>query len=175
MIEFKIIATSDRSQQATYIHPGASLTFGSQDAEMVIDDPDLASVQFRVFAQGGQSFVENLVPEIELRVNGRAIDGPSPLKAKDNLSVARTTINFSKINELPPSPPPPFEHPQAEHRFAPETKESAILDVLDFLAKEHSGGSVKKPPPPLPSASTPPPLPGAAKNMPPVPPPMKKG
>ena len=160
MIEFRILASPDKSQQSTYRHPGQQLTFGSGEADMVIDDPGVAPVQARVFWQGGGFFLENLEPQVEVRLNGRAISGPTPVKDRDNVNLGKTTVNFLTLNPQPLAPPPAYEHPQAAARFVDGNKEKAVLDVLEILAREAGA-------PATPAAPPKPPIPG---NMPPLPP-----
>lgn len=148
MIEFKVISSPDKSQLANYRHEGTELTIGKGDAQMVLDDPQLGSVQIRLFFERGQVFLENLTPEIEVRVNGKAIDGATPLKVKDNLSMGRTTINFTALDTKPVPIPEAFEHPQAATRFAADTNEKAILDALEYLENSSAGSNSNSPPSP---------------------------
>lgn len=164
MIEFKVISTPDRSQLASYRHVGEELTIGNDEAEMVLDDPQLGSVQARLYFEGAKCYIENLMPEVEVRINGKAIDGASPLKVKDNITMGRTTLNFTALDTKPIPPPESFVHPQASTRFAEDTAEKAILDALDFLA-DPSGST----PPSAPGNKPPPPPPTAAKSPPPLP------
>jgi hypothetical protein len=172
MIEFKILACPDKSQQSTYRHPGSSLTFGSGEADMLIDDPAIAASQVRIFFQGGGFFLENLEPEVEVRLNGKTLDGPSPLKERDHITLGRTTVNFVALDPQPLRAPPPYEHPHTATRVVEGSKEKAILDVLGHLAQPAAPAAMPKPPlpggpkPPLPGAKPPPPPSG----MPPLPP-----
>lgn len=163
MIEFKIISTPDKSQQSTYQHGGLELVFGQLEGDMLIDDPALAARQARIFWAGNNYLIENLDDSVDIRINGKSVQEPSPLKERDNLSMGKTTINFSKLNRNPLTPPDPYVHPQAESRFAAGTKEAAVLEALEILEKQAGGGSSS--PPGLPK---PPPLPGG--KMPPLPP-----
>lgn len=186
MIEFKIITCPDKSQQATYQHLGQELTMGKSDGDMIVDDPAFGALQLRVKVEGAGATLENLNMGTEVRLNGKAISGVVPLKEKDNLTVARTTINFTRLDTAPLAPPEPFENSAAKERFTPGSKEQVILDVLAHLEKTtpDAGGAGGPPPvpgspsakpplpggakPPLPGASAQPPLPGGAK--PPLPP-----
>lgn len=180
MIEFKIISTVDKSQQSTYIHQGLELVFGREEGDMIVDDPAFGPVQARIAFQNGGFTVTNLHPELELRLNGKPVEGSMPIKEKDNLNMGRTVVNFTRIDSQPMMPPAPYEHPQAQTKFAPDTKETALLKALEIL--ESQCESVSPPPPPGASAPPPPPgmppppgrppLPGAAK--PPLPPPIRK-
>lgn len=174
MIEFKIISTPDRSQQSTYRHQGTEITFGSSDASMIIDDPQLSPLQIRISFQGSQAILENLNPDVEVRLNGKAVDGSVPIKARDNLSMARTTINFIQLDLSPTPLPPSYVHPQAELRFVADSSEKAVLDVLEFLEREASGASGARPRPstaPLARPTAAPPLPPGSKiPLPPKPP-----
>lgn len=170
MIEFKILATVDKGQQASYSHHESEISFGSAEADMVIDDPAIGETQFRVFQEGGQFFVENLNEELELRLNGKPISGKAPLKAKDSVVAGKTTIQFSRLDLGPPQPPERYEHPMAAQRFSKDSKEKAVLDVLEFLAGQ-SGSPAG--PPPLPGEAPRPPLPGGAPKS-PMPPPLPK-
>ncbi len=154
MIEFKIIVAPDKSQQSTYQHLGNQLTFGQTEGDMLIDDPALAPLQIRVFAQGQGFFLENLDEDIEIRLNGRPFENPAPLKERDSISMGRTTVSFSRLDLNPPTPPEPFQHPQAASRFVEGSREKAILDALEHLEKSSSAGMPK--PPPLPGAGGPP-------------------
>ncbi len=174
MIEFKIISSPDRSQLATYQHMGSEITFGKSEGDMLIDDPSFGDLQLRVRLDGEKSAtLENLNESVEIRLNGKPVKGVVPMKEKDNLTVARTTINFSRLDSLPLSPPERYEHPSAKERFAPGTKEHAIQEALAFLEQ----GSASSSPPPLSMGTAgPPPLPGAKGGppKPPLPPPIKK-
>lgn len=192
MIEFKIITCPDKSQQATYQHLGQELTLGKSDGDMIVDDPAFGALQLRVKVEGAGATLENLNLGTEVRLNGKAISGAVPLKEKDNITIARTTINFTRLDSAGLTPPDPYEHPSSKERFTPGSKEQVMLDVLEHLEKtspEPAGGAGGPPPPPgapkppLPggSASPPlpggvkPPLPGAAKPpLPPTPPLPKK-
>lgn len=167
MIEFKIINAPDKSQQSSYQHLGKELVVGSAEGDMIIDDPAISARQFRIFFQGEQAFLENLNPDIGLRLNGKPVEGATPLKEKDNLTLGKTTINFSRLDLGPMTPPERFEHPMASIKLAPGTKERAVLDALELLARESESES--PPPPPKPSAM--PPIPGMPK---PPPPPLPK-
>lgn len=163
MIEFKIITAPDKSQQATYPHLGRELTIGSAEGDMIIDDPALSPRQLRVFFQGEQAMAENLNPDVEIRLNGKAISGATPIKVKDNLTMGRTTINFSQVDLSPYSPPEPYQHPQASTRVIPGSKEKALLDALAELAAAEPDTAPA-------SAAAPPPKPGAVPPKPPKPP-----
>lgn len=164
MIEFKIIACPDRSQQATYQHAGKEITFGRTQGEMIIDDPGLGDAQLKVWLEGSQAFLTNLHSDVEIRLNGKPIRESAMIKEKDNITVARTTINFSRLDQTPIRPPAPFEHEHARARFGSEgSREKAIMDSLQYL--ENNSGEVAASggkPPPLPPAGfpKPPPLPG---------------
>lgn len=163
MIEFKILSTADKSQIATYLHLGSELTLGSSEGDMLIDDPQMSPLQLKISALGGQATVENLAPDVEVRLNGRAVEGPAAIKEKDSLSVGRTNIQLLRIDNLSQEIPAPFEHPQAAARFATGSREKALLDALAHLEKTAAGPTLASPPPvppPLPGMKTPPPLPG---------------
>jgi hypothetical protein len=165
MMEFKIVVSPDKTQQGNYQHFGQTLVFGQQEGDMILDDGALGPAQLKVSWQNGGFVVENLHPQVEVRLNGHPITGPSPLRERENITMGRTTIHFSRLDLQPLQPPAPYQHPQAESRFAPGTKESIILEVLEAQEKMESGGPTA--PPPLPGAApTPPPPPG----MPPLPP-----
>jgi hypothetical protein len=168
MIEFKIISCPDKSQQATYQHLGAELTIGKAEGDMVVDDPAMGALQLRVKIEGEKNAtLENLNPTVEVRLNGKPVTAVVPIKEKDNLTVSRTTINFSRLDTTPLLPPEPFQHPNARERFSPGSKEQAILDALKYL-EDHSGN------PPLPpgAGAKPPPIPGGGAVKPPLPPGM---
>jgi hypothetical protein len=162
MIEFKIVASPDRSQQATYQHLSTEITFGQNDGDMILDDPLLAPLQLKIFRQGSGYMVQNLADDIEVRLNGRALQEAMPIKEKDNLNLGRTVISITRLDALPLQPPPPYEYPHANSRFAAGTKEKAILDALAAQAQKESGASpapsaaMPKPPPP-PGVKPPPP------------------
>jgi len=178
MIEFKIISTVDKSQQSTYIHLGQELVFGREEGDMIVDDPAFGPVQARIAFQNGGFTVTNLHPELELRLNGKPVEGSMPIKEKDNLNMGRTVVNFTRIDTLPLTPPPPYEHPQAQTKFAPDTKESALLKALEILESQCQSSTPPPPPgasaspPVIPPPAIPPPIPGAAR--PPLPPPVRK-
>ena len=167
MIEFKIVGTPDKSQQSTYQHLGLTLLMGNGEGDMVIDDPGLGTLQLKVFYQGNAFYVENLNPAVEVRLNGKPIAGPQPVKERDNLNMGRTVINFVRLDTQPLTPPPEFEHPMAASKFTPGSKEKAILDSLAALEKAATPAS-PPPPPPKGPPGMPPPLPGGVK--PPLPP-----
>lgn len=172
MIEFKIITCPDKSQQANYQHLGSELTFGKSEGDMVVDDPGFGALQLRIKLEADKTAtLENLNPSLEVRLNGKPINGIALLKEKDNLTVARTTINFSRLDASPLVPPERYEHPNARERFTPGSKEQLILDALAFLEQSSSDSGAAASPPPLPpgaNASPPkPPLPGAGAAMPP--------
>src|SRR5436305_253687 len=136
MIEFKIINCPDKSQQATYKHLGKELTFGKTEGDMVIDDPAIGPLQLKISVNEAQSaMIENLFTDVEVRLNGKPIMGPSPLREKDNVTVARTTINFSRLDLAPMPEPARYEHPNAKERFSGTSKESVVLQVLEHLEK----------------------------------------
>lgn len=178
MIEFKIITCPDKSQQASYQHVGTELTIGKSDADMVVDDPAIGAVQLRIKLEADKTAtLENLNPTVEVRLNGKPISTVVPIKEKDNLTVARTTINFSKLDSTPMIAPEPFQNPNAKERFTPGSKEQALLDALKYLEDNAPGGGGMPPvpgasgaKPPLPPGAGGPPIPGAAK--PPLPPGM---
>jgi len=177
MIEFKVISCPDKSQQATYQHLGESLTIGREKGDMIIDDPALGPEQLRVELQGEMATLENLDPEVELRLNGKPVSGVVAICERDNLTAGRTTINFSKINGDPLSPPEPYEHPHAQERFRLGTKEKAVLEALLYL--EGVAPVESAAPPPAPTGGPPPlpkpPLPPGASASPPKPPPLPPG
>ena len=113
---------------------------------------------------------------VEIRLNGKALLGPSPLKEKDNITVARTTINFSRLDLAPLPAPEPYEHPNIRERFTPGSKEKAISDVLLHLETTTPESGMPTPPLPGASAGPPkPPIPGVKKPpLPPTPPLPKK-
>lgn len=177
MIEFKIISTVDRSQIASYQHFGAELSLGKTEGDMLIDDPQLANLQLRVRVGAGQTTLENADPSVEVRLNGRAIDGETPMKEKDSVSVGKTSIQFLRLDLNPMPVPDPIEYRNAAGRFTPESKEQAVLDALEHLERQSdesviAATSVPRPGtnPAIPSVPKPP-LPG---RMPPVPPPFPK-
>lgn len=165
MIEFKIIATPDKSQQSTYQHLGRELSFGLTEGDMLIDDPSLAPLQAKISLQGNGYVLENLEPSVEIRLNGKPISGPTPLKDKDNLNMGRTTINFSRVDLTDFAVPAPYEHPQNINRLTPGSKEKAILEALEALEKSSgSGPGAGAPKPPTPPGVKPPLPPGAPKK-----------
>lgn len=173
MIEFKIISSPDRSQQATYQHMGRELSFGKTEGDMLVDDPGFGELQLKVIVDGDKSAtIENLHFGVEVRLNGKAISGTVPLKEKDNVTVARTTINFSRLDLASQPIPDPFEHPNARERFTPGSKEQAMLDVLTYLeGRAPAPASAAPPPPPGASPMPPkPPLPHGGGVKPPLPP-----
>ncbi len=162
MIEFKIITCPDKSQQANYQHVGSELTIGKTEGDMIVDDPAMAPLQLRVKIEGNKAAtLENLNPSVELRLNGKPVTGVVPIKEKDNLTVSRTTINFSRLDTAPLLPPEPHQHPNARERFSPGSKEQAILDALKYLEDHTSAPGAPSSRPPLPPGA--PPVPGAAK------------
>lgn len=157
MIEFKLITTPDRSQQATYTHAGRELKLGRSEGDMLIDDPQLDALQARIYHDGATFVVENLGAG-EVKVNGRPAQGPTPVKEKDNIILGRTTINLSRLDLNPPAPPPPFEHPQARTRLAEGTREKTLQDALALLAAREEGPA-RGAPPPAPGGMPKPPIP----------------
>lgn len=167
MIEFKIITCPDRSQQATYQHLGRELTFGKQDGDMIVDDPSFGAVQLKIVVENEKAAsIENLHAETEVRLNGKPISGMVALKEKDNVTIARTTINFSRLDLAPLPTPEPYEHPNAKERFTNGSKEKTVLEVLEHLEKK---AATTAPPPPLPGGAKKPPVPGASAGGPPLP------
>jgi len=169
LIEFKIISSPDKSQQATYQHLAQELTIGKTEGDMIVDDPAFGALQLKIVVQDGKNaLIENLNGAVEVRLNGKAIGGPSPLKEKDNVTVSRTTINFSRLDLSPLPAPEPYTNPLAKDRFTAGSKEQAMLDVLDHLEKSGAEGATSTPPPP---AGAKPPLPpsGAGGKPPPIP------
>jgi len=153
MIDFKIITTPERSQQASYSHAGRELKLGRLQGDMLLDDPTLAPLQVRIFHDGTSFAVENLGTG-DVKLNGRSVQGPTPLKVRDNLALGRTTINFIRLDLNPLEPPAPFESPAARFRFAEGSREKAVLDGLEALSRQVSPAPAATPPapkkPPLP-------------------------
>lgn len=166
MIEFKIISSPDRSQQATYQHTGSSLTLGQSEGDMIIDDPAIAPLQLRIYWEGTSFVLENLAEEIEVRLNGRPFQGPVPLKEKDNLIMGRTTLNFSRLDLKPLTPPEPFQYPHASTRFVEGSREKTLLDVLEHLENAELPSAPTVAPPPRPPGVKPPLPPGAPPPLP---------
>jgi hypothetical protein len=161
MIEFKILMSPDKSQQGNYQHFGESLTFGRSEGDMLLDDASLGPAQLKVSWNGSGFEMENLHPKVEVRVNGKPLKDKVPVKERENIVLGRTTLSFSRLDLAPAQPPPPYEHPRASLRFAPDTADSAILYALELQEKAEPGtgtGIAKPAPPPLP------------KGMPPLPP-----
>ncbi len=161
MIEFKVVATADKTQQAIYQHWTNELTIGNLVGDMIIDDPQMGEQQLRISIRGEKAIIENLYPDIEIRVNGKTISGPTELKIKDNLNIGRTSISFSRLDGKTPEAPEPSVHPQAANRFVEGAKEKAVLDALDLLAKSAipiAAPSAVPPPPRGPGGPPPPPI-----------------
>lgn len=179
MIEFKILSSPDRSQIASYQHLGAELTLGKSEGDMLVDDPQISALQIRVRLMGGQAVLQNADPAVEIRLNGRPVDGEIPIKEKDNISMGKTSIQFTRLDLEPPSPPPPVEYRNAAGRFTPESKEQAMLDALQFLERQSEDQRIASSAPPPPMRGQPPLPPGAPRVKPPLPPGMpplpKKG
>jgi pSer/pThr/pTyr-binding forkhead associated (FHA) protein len=171
MIEFKILSTPDKSQQAIYQHFGKEMTMGSEEADLVIDDPQISSCQIKLKWNGSSFLIENLDPSVEVRLNGKPIMDPAPLAEKDSIAMAKTQITFSRLDLSTPQAPPAYEHSMAATRFEAGSKEMAVLTVLEALAQQCSDGPASSPsaPPPIPKASAPPPLPGSKPPAPPLP------
>jgi hypothetical protein len=171
VIEFKIITCPDKSQQATYQHVGRELTLGRLEGDMLVDDPAFGPLQLKITVENDKTtIIENMNTATEVRLNGKPISGPMPLKEKDNVTIARTTINFARLDLAALPAPEPYVHPNAKERFSNGSKEKTVLEVLDYLEK---AASTAAPPPPLPGGAKPPgpPLPGAgAAKAPPLPP-----
>ncbi len=173
MIEFKIISCPDRSQQATYRHVSSELTLGRTTGDMIVDDPGFGDTQLRVRLEGPRATLENLHPQVEVRLNGKGISGVVPLKEKDNITVARTTINFSRLDLSPIPLPEAYEYPHKE-KVGPGTKERTLMDALQYLEGQAPGAAVGARPP-TPGGMPPrPPLPPGA-GMPKAPPPLPPG
>lgn len=166
MIEFKIVNSPDKSQQATYHHVGQELVIGRSEGDMIVDDPQLSPRQIRIYFQGDQAILENLNPDLEVRLNGKPVEGATPIKEKDNLTMARTTINIARADHSPLTPPEPVQHPQFAQRVTPGSKEKALLDALEHLATE--AGAPTTAAPPLPGGAPKPPIPPSPN--PPIPP-----
>lgn len=129
---------------------------GQTEGDMRIDDPQLAPLQLHVFADGNSYLIQNLAPEVELRLNGKAINASAPLKERDSIVVGKATITFTRLDSSDhQAPPARYEHPNAAARFAPGTKERAIQEALEILAAGPVGSAPKPPTPP----SVKPPLP----------------
>ncbi len=165
MIEFKIIQTPDKGQIAAYTHPHNELVVGSASGDMIIDDPNLGEQQIQVRPEGAGFVIENLNPDVEVRVSGRTVVDPAPIKSNDTVNMGKTTIHFLHLSQEAASPPSPFQNPQFEARVVEGSKEKAILDALDFLKGGATGatGATKPPMPPRAGGGKPPlppPLPG---------------
>lgn len=164
MIEFKILNTPDKTQVSTYQHLGRELTIGRSEGDMIVDDPLLAPRQVRVVFDGPQALVDNLGPEVEVRLNGQPLTQVSLLKERDTLVMGKTTLMFMKLDLHPPVAPPPFEHPQAATRFTPESKEQTLLDALAWL-ESNTEETASAAPPAVPGGPKPP-IPGSTKLIP---------
>ena len=137
MIEFKITQCPEKQQIGNYQHWFNEISFGSANADMLIDDPDIAEQQLRIYLENGQAYAQNLDENVSIKVNGRPVgDDPTPFKVKELLVFGKTQIIFSRIDENSPEHPEPIEFHNAAARFVQGSKETAILSALNHLAEK---------------------------------------
>jgi pSer/pThr/pTyr-binding forkhead associated (FHA) protein len=106
MIEFKIMQCPEKSQLGNYLHWQNEISFGSQDADMVIDDPGISARQVQIFFKNETAFVQNLDLGVDVKINGQAVKAEAhPLLAKEVLAFGKTQIVFSKLNTQAVAPP----------------------------------------------------------------------
>lgn len=144
MFEFKILQTADRTQNGTYEHSGDELVFGSQEGEMVIDDPQLGASQLRLFFEGELAYIENLFPDCPVKLNQAPIGpGPHSVKPRDTIAMGKTVINLQKLQPGGLEAPTLDESqkPKTEQDFNPGSGELAIFIALQSLSKDQPGSS----------------------------------
>ena len=162
------------------------MTIGSAQGDMIIDDPGIAPSHIRIEVTPQGPAIVNLVPAQPASLNGQPLGAQAvPLKANDNLLVGSTTIFFNSIDASVLQPPPPFTNDAAAAKMQREgSKEHAIFNALDILARKEGAGDVNtgaeetggtQPPPAPPKQEgggpQPPPVPDQSAANPPVPPP----
>lgn len=157
MILFKITSCPDKSQIGIYQHENSSLIIGSVDADMIIDDPDIAEQQLEIRLEDDGFVVENLYPKVEVKLNGTKLGKKAvPIKANDSLAMASTQIFVTKLDDSPLEPPEVRERDTVAMRLqSPDSPEGAILEALEFLSGSENTLSTRvgkgtAVPPPLP-------------------------
>lgn len=136
MILFKITTCPDKSQIGIYQHENFSLIIGNEEADMIIDDPDIDAKQIEVRLEGSQFVIQNLSSKVEVKLNGnRLAKKPVPIKSNDSVTMGNTQIYFTQINDRPLMPPAPWANESIQQRLSrSDTPESVILESLEYLA-----------------------------------------
>ena len=64
------------------------MSVGREDADFVVDDPKISSVQIQIGFAKGKFTISNLNSKIEVTLNGKKVKAkPLPIKQNDNLSM----------------------------------------------------------------------------------------
>lgn len=157
MLEFKIIQCPEKNQLGMYRHFEDEISIGNADADMIVDDPNMAPCHARFFCKNSNGMVENTSDEFDIKINVKIVKPGESMafSTRDNIVLGKTVFQFSKIQPGPPAFPAEYRPPQHDARFAEGTKESAILKSLDILSAAKS--VVTPPPPPRITAKPPPP------------------
>lgn len=138
MVEFKILQAATRAQIGTYRHWGPEITFGSADAEFILDDPELDARQLFIGMQQGGAVVESLSEQVPVKLNVQTLlpGAPMAVKAGDKITLGKTLIQVIQVTADDPPVPGKFEHPKAADIFAEGTTDRAILDALAMLKEK---------------------------------------
>lgn len=161
MLEFKITQCPEKLQLGHYQHFDAEITFGRSEGDMLIDDPNMADCQAKIYFEGNQAKVQNLDQTADIRVNVTAVHpGQSAsIKPKDNITMGKTVLQLITVNVLPPTPPAEYVHHNHAARFAEGNKEHAIFKVLEILEAQERASMDKTAKPPMPAVPSMPPMP----------------
>jgi hypothetical protein len=116
---------------------------GSKGCAVLLGDPGIPSQAARITPQGGGFYLEDTGGIT--RINGRSVNGPTPLKPGDKIQIAATELLYQGPAASPMSSPPLAI-------VAPPVAKPSIM-----AAPPQPAAFIPKPPPPPPPAT--PPLP----------------
>ena len=130
-----------------YQHFEDEISIGAEEADMIVDDPNMAPRHARVYCAEGKAVLENISEEHEIKINAKPLSPgeSSPIAPRDSVGIGKTVFQFTKAAPGLPAPPQKYQHPQHDSRFAPGTKESAILKSLEILAEAEAKTGAKAP------------------------------
>lgn len=150
MIKFQIITCPNKKQVGVYQHWEDSLTIGRNCEGMVIDEPNIAPEQVRVYRKKDFYGVVNLAPEIGVTLNGTPLMGEQVLKVNDTILIAKTSISFRTLDDAVPTPLKKQTNKKIEALLKDlKTPEGVVYKSMgDFIEKEEKKNTPFSSPPP---------------------------